>query len=216
MFFDTLNLRLLSQVIRQNGANVLSYTITLAMPGAPFFPDLLASPAGVLSNPNVTRFSPDFKQMRMHQANVQLEQELARDWSVTVRTQYYGGRHGAARLEPRPPDRIPGRRAAAILERQRPNPNFNQIQLVSSAANSLYYGGFLAVNKRVSRDFQFTASYRLGWACNTKDSTLDSGSNVTDSTNLGRNYGPSSSDQRHRFVLEGVWRPRSRNIALGG
>ena len=35
VFYDTLNLRLLSQVIRQNGSNVLSYTITSATPGAP-------------------------------------------------------------------------------------------------------------------------------------------------------------------------------------
>jgi hypothetical protein len=75
----------------------------------------------------------------------------------------------------------------------------------------VYYGGFIAVNKRFSRDFQFTASYTLGWAFNTNDSTGDSGSNVTDSTNLRRDYGVSSSDQRHRFVFEGVWQPRFKN-----
>jgi hypothetical protein len=72
------------------------------------------------------------------------------------------------------------------------------------------------VNKRLSQDFQFTTSYTLGWAFNSNDSTGDSGSNVTDSTNLRRDYGRSSSDQRHRFVLEGVWQPRVKNIALDG
>src|SRR5262249_49614404 len=96
------------------------------------------------------------------------------------------------------------------------NPNFNQILQLSSVANSVYYGGFLAVNKRFSHDFQFTASYTLGWAFNANDSTGDAGSNVTDSTNLRRDYATSSSDQRHRFVLEGVWQPRSKNVVLDG
>jgi hypothetical protein len=218
VFYDTLNLRLLSQVIRQNGANVLSYTITPTTPGAPLFPDLLASPAGVLSKPNVTGFSPDFKQLRMQQGNVQMEQELARDWSVTVGIQYYGGRHIPVLLDSNlgPPVGYLADGRPVFSNANRPNPNFNQIQLLSSVANSLYYGGFLAVNKRLSSSFQFTASYTLGWAFNTNDSTGDTGSNVTDSTNLRRDYGPSSSDQRHRFVFQGIWQPRSRSIALDG
>lgn len=91
-----------------------------------------------------------------------------------------------------------------------------QILQLSSVANSLYYGGFLALNKRFSHNFQFTASYTLGWAFNMNDSTGDAGSNVTDSTNPRRDYGLSSSDQRHRFVLQGVWQPRSRNLLLDG
>jgi outer membrane receptor protein involved in Fe transport len=218
VFYDTLNLRLLSQVIRQNGANVLSYTITPTTPGAPIFPNLLASPAGTLSKPNVTAFDPDFKQMRMQQANLQVEQELARDWSVTVGTQYYGGRHIPVLLDANlgaPVSYLADGRPV-FSNANRPNPNFNQIQTLSPVATSVYYGGFLGVNKRFSRDFQFTASYTLGWAFNTNDSTGDTGSNVTDSTSLRRDYGPSSSDQRHRFVLQGVWQPRAKNVVLDG
>jgi hypothetical protein len=218
VFYDTLNLRLLSQVIRQNGANVLSYTITPSTSGAPLFPALLESPAGVLSKPNVTGFSPDFKQLHMQQANLQLEQEMARNWSVTLGIQYYGGRHIPVLLDANlgSPVRSLADGRPVFSNANRPNPDFNQIQLLSSVANSLYYGGILAVNKRFSRDFQFTASYTLGWAFNTNDSTGDTGSNVTDSSNLRRDYGLSSSDQRHRFVLEGVWQPRSKNPALDG
>ncbi|HXB72022.1 MAG TPA: hypothetical protein VNY05_27545 [Candidatus Acidoferrales bacterium] len=48
------------------------------------------------------------------------------------------------------------------------------------------------------------------------DSTGDTGSSVTDSTSLKRDWGPSSSDQRHRFVFQGVWQPRARKTALDG
>jgi outer membrane receptor protein involved in Fe transport len=218
VFYDTLNLRLLSQVIRQNGANVLSYTITPSTPGAPIFPNLLASPAGTLSKPNVTTFAPDFKELRMQQANLQVERALSDDLSVTAGVQYYGGRHIPVLLDVNlgPPAGFLADGRPIFTNANRPNTSFNQIQQLSSVANSVYYGGFLAVNKRFSRDFQFTASYTLGWAFNTNDSTGDTGSNVTDSTNLRRDYGPSSSDQRHRFVLEGVWLPRAKNALLYG
>ena len=98
----------------------------------------------------------------------------------------------------------------------RPSTHFNQILQLTSAGTSVYYGGFLALNKRFSRDLPFTASYTLGWAFNVNDSTGDSGSNVTDSTNLNRDYGPSSSDQRNRFVFQGVWQPRAKNVILNG
>src|SRR5271157_4736434 len=216
VFYDTLNLRLLSQVIRQNGSNVLSYTITPATPGAPVFPNLLASPAGTLSKPNVTTFSPDFKQLRTQQANLQVERALANDISVTAGLQYYGGRHIPVLLDVNlgaPVGYLADGRPV-FSNANRPNTSFNQILQLSSVANSVYYGGFLAVNKRFSHDFQFTASYTLGRAFNVNDSTGDTGSNVTDSTNLKRDYGPSSSDQRHRFVLQGVWQPRAKNAIL--
>jgi outer membrane receptor protein involved in Fe transport len=218
VFYDTLNLRLASQVIRQNGSNVLSYAITPTTPGAPLFPNLLSSPAGTLSKPNVTTFDPDFKNMRMQQANLQVERALGNDVSVTVGVQYYGGRHIPVLLDQNlgaPVGHLADGRPA-FPNATRPNPNFNQILQLSSVATSVYYGGFVSVNKRFSRNFQLAASYTLGWAFNTNDSTGDNGSNVTDSTNLQRDYGLSASDQRHRFVFEGVWLPRVRNIVLDG
>jgi outer membrane receptor protein involved in Fe transport len=218
IFYDTLNLRLLSQVIRQNGANVLSYTITPATPGAPIFPNLLASPAGTLTKPNVTAFSPDFKQLRMQQANLQMERAVSHDFSVTAGVQYYGGRHIPVLLDVNlgVPVGFLADGRPTFTNANRPNSSFNQVQQLSSIANSLYYGGFVALTKRFTHDFQFTASYTLGWAFNANDSTGDAGSNFTDSTSLRRDYAHSSSDQRHRFVLAGVWQPRARNLLLDG
>jgi hypothetical protein len=95
-------------------------------------------------------------------------------------------------------------------------PGFNQIFQISSVGTSVYYGGFVSLNKRFSHSFQFAASYTLGYAFNVNDSTGDAGSNVSDSTNLRRDYGHSSSDQRHRFVAQGVWQPHVKNIFLDG
>jgi hypothetical protein len=218
IFYDTTNLRLLSQVIRQNGSNVLSYTITPASAGAPIFPNILASPAGTLTKPSVTTFDPDFKQLRMQQGNLQAERAIGANLSVTVGLQYYGGRHIPVLLDVNlgTPVGLLADGRPVFSNANRPNPNFNQILQISSDATSVYYGGYLAVTRRFSHDIQFTASYTLGYAFNTNDSTGDTGSNVTDSTNLRRDYGLSSSDQRHRFVLQGTWQPRVKNALLDG
>jgi len=54
IFYDTTNLRLLSQVIRQNGSNVLSYTITPASARCADLSEHTREPAGTLTKPTVT------------------------------------------------------------------------------------------------------------------------------------------------------------------
>jgi hypothetical protein len=171
-----------------------------------------------LSKPNVTTFAPDFKNLRMQQANLQVERAIGGDFSVTVGVQYYGARHIPLLLDVNlgAPVGFLADGRPKFTDAQRINQNFKQILQLSSVGTSVYYGGFVALKKRFSHDFQFSASYTLGYAYNVNDSTGDAGSNVTDSSNLKRDYGPSSSDQRHRFVLEGVWQPRVRNLILDG
>jgi Carboxypeptidase regulatory-like domain/TonB dependent receptor len=218
IFYDTTNLRLLSLVIRTNGSNVLSYTIAPTDPGAPIYPNALASPAGTLTKPNVYTFAPDFKSMRMQQANLQAERSLAGDWSVTAGIQYYGGRHIPLLIDTNlgAPAGFLADGRPRFTDAQRLDPRFKLILQLTPAGTSVYYGGFLQLTKRFSRDFQFTASYTLGYAFNSNDATGDSGVSVTDSTNIQRDWGLSSSDQRHRFVAQGVWQPHARNILLDG
>jgi hypothetical protein len=166
----------------------------------------------------VTTFAPNFKDLRMQQGNLQAERSIGSDFSVTVGTQYYGGRHIPLLLDVNlgaPVGYLADGRPR-FVSTNRPDTRFNQILQLSSVGTSLYYGGFVAVAKRFSHDFQFTASYTLGWAYNVSDSTGDAGASVTDSTNLKRDYGHSSSDQRHRFVMQGVWQPRSKSRILDG
>ena len=105
---------------------------------------------------------------------------------------------------------------ASFATRNRPNPNFNQIFNLTSVGNSAYYGGFVGLAKRFSAEFQFTASYTLGWAFNQNDAVGDNGSNVINSRNFRRDWAFSSSDQRHRFVLQGVWQPHVGLSGLAG
>jgi len=211
IFYDTLNLRNISLVDRSNGAHVTSYVINGNVPGAPQYPNAFSGPvAGFAVKPSVYGFSPDFKTQYAQQANLQVEHELAKDMAVTVGVQWYGGHREPVLIDTNlgAPVRTLADGRPAFSSSNRPNSLYNQIFEFESVGNSVYYGGFVSLSKRFSHDFQFVASYTLGWAFNENDSVGDNGSNIINPTNLRADWAFSSSDQRHRFVLQGVWQPR--------
>ena len=211
IFYDTLNLRNISLVDRSNGAQVLTYTVAGTNPTAPIYPNDLSGPnAALVVKPSIYGFSTHFKTQYAHQANVQVERELTHDLAMTVGIQWYGGHDQPVLIDTnlgQPVSTLADGRPV-FSNANRPNPNYNQIFELQSVGNSVYYGGFVALNKRFSRGFQFTASYTLGYAFNENDSVGDNGSNVINPANLHRDWGWSSSDQRNRFVAQGVWQPR--------
>ena len=212
IFYDTLNLRNISLVDRSNGAQVTTYVINGNVAGAPQYPNSFSGPvAGFAAKPSVYGFSPDFKTQYAQQANAQMEYELAKDMEVTVGVQWYGGRREPVLIDTNlgaPTGTLADGRPV-FSSSNRPNRSLNQIFAFESVGNSVYYGGFVSLSKRFSHDFQFVTSYTLGWAFNQNDSVGDNGSNLINPTNLRADWAFSSSDQRHRFVMQGVWQPRS-------
>ena len=77
-------------------------------------------------------------------------------------------------------------------------------------------GAFVSATKRYSQNFQLGASYTLDWSFNQNDSVGDNGSNVIKSTNYRGDWAFSSSDQPHRFVLQGVWQPVLKQSGIVG
>ncbi len=210
IFYDTLNLRNISLVDRSNGEQVTSYVINGNVAGAPQYPNAFTGPVTSFAvKPSVYGFSPSFKTQYAEQANVQVERELTRDVAVSVGVQWYGGHREPVLLDNNlgSPIRFLADGRPVFSSSNRPDTSFNQIFEFQSVANSVYYGGFVAVNKRFSHNLQFGASYTLGWAFNENDSVGDNGSNVINPANLHADWAFSSSDQRNRFVLQSVWQP---------
>jgi hypothetical protein len=211
LFYDTLNLRLISAAIRGDGQRVRTFRISGNSPAAPPFPlGFTSAPSdpALAVTPSVFGFSSDFRTMYAHQANLQTEFAILSDLSVTLGYQFYGSRRAPllvdVNLIPGPNVRPDGR---PIYSTARLDPRFNQIQVLQSVANGWYHGGFISLNKRLSRGFLATASYTYGRAENLNDASGDAGTPVSDPSNYRRDYGLSSADQRHRFVLQGVWQP---------
>ena len=216
IFYDTLNLRNISLVDRSNGAQVTTYVINGNVAGAPQYPAAFSGPlTDFAAKPTAYGFAPTFKTQYAEQANLQAERELAKDLALTVGLQWYGGHNEPLLLDSNlgAPVRSLADGRPVFSSANRPNPNYNQIFDFQSVGNSVYYGGFINLAKRFSHQFQLVGSYTLGWAFNENDSVGDNGSNVINPTNLRDDHAFSSSDQRHRFVIQGVWQPR---LAVSG
>ncbi len=214
--YDTLNLRLISLVDRSNGAQVQTFTVSGTAPGAPQYPAAFSGPATTFAvKTSVYGFAPNFRTQYAQQSDLEVERELGTDYSVTVGSQLYLGRRAPLLIDTNL-GAVTGRLAdgRAIYGGARPNTAFNQIFQLTSVGGDTYYGGYIDLKKRLSRGVQFDASYTVGWAFNNNDAVGDSGNNVTDSGNITRDYGFSSSDQRHRFVIQGVWQPRVQGAGL--
>ncbi len=93
----------------------------------------------------------------------------------------------------------------------RPITGFDRILLFESNANSIYHGLALQLKRRFSQEFQCLASYTFSKVIDDLpdaapvnvpmgDSRL-----LSDGSNPRVDRAPSVSDQRHRFVLSGIW-----------
>jgi len=208
--YDTLNLRLISLVDRSNGQQVQTYTISGSTAGAPQYPNAFTGPASSFAAKlTVYGFAPNIKTQYAHQMDVQVERALSTNTSITLGLQgYVGGRAPVlidTNLGPAVGTLADGRPSYAGSVR--PNPSYNQIFALTSIGTANYYGSYIQFAKRLTHGLEFTTSYTLGWAHNNNDAVGDSGSNVTDSNDINRDYAYSSSDQRNRWVLQGVWQP---------
>jgi len=95
----------------------------------------------------------------------------------------------------------------------RPNGNFQRIEEVESNANSIYSGLIVQLNKRFGHNYQILGSYTYGKVIDdAPDSTSvvpfsggDDAKMVSDPGNVRADRSAGINDQRHRFVLSGVW-----------
>ena len=96
----------------------------------------------------------------------------------------------------------------------RPNPNLGAIELQQTIGETYYKALFFEVKRRFAQNFQFNVAYTLAKAENLSGTGNGSGSgsespfggsdlfNQFDNT---RNRAAAPTDQRHRFVFNGIW-----------
>jgi hypothetical protein len=186
---------------------------------APAFPAILSAlPSGFnLPTQSITTVSPDFRTLYSTNANAQISREIAPNLSLTVGYLFTKGTHlpvyrninlipsGATLADGRP-----------IFASGRVNNAFDNISMAESVGNSNYNGFNVTVNKRLSRGYEFLASYTWSHALDAapEQNVLDvpTGTNATnlqpsDPTNRRRDYGNSLSDRRHVFTSSAVLAP---------
>jgi len=79
------------------------------------------------------------------------------------------------------------------------------VKNLESSVNTQYDALLLSVQKRFSHRYQFNAAYTLSKAFNyANDDQIPFSNGPIDPNDLGREYGPTPNDQRHRFVFSGL------------
>jgi hypothetical protein len=214
MYYDVPGLGTFYNAAQVNGdpARLLNYFVTGASPGAPVFPNVPKFSGGTFQvPPSITAFDQNFHNTYQHQGNLQIEQGLGHDFSLTIGYQVAALRHGIYTTDinlAATGQLLADGRPVFAGTAKRPNPNFGAIHLLVPGANTNFNGGFLSLQKRLSSGFEFTANYMYSHALANNIGEAGSGE---DPTNIHRDYGNADNDVRHNFVFQGLYQPTLKN-----
>ncbi len=222
MYYDTVYLDFYLRALQNNGSpTYFNFTFAPGTAGSPAFPTTLGSlPAGTaLPVQSIETISPDFQNMYAIHSNVQVEQALTSDYSITAGFIHSSGKHlplyrNINRINP-VGTLADGRPifSSTVSAATRMDPRFNNILIAESVGSSNYNAFTLQLNKRFSKGYQFSMNYTLSKSTDDAPeqnlvATQSGGLVVQDPTNRRRDFGPSLADQRHTFVMSFVGRPQ--------
>lgn len=192
-----------------------------------------ATPRVVIANPtfpvppferaggiSVRPIQHDVDYPRVHMWNVNVQHELAADWSVTVGYAGARGKHLWRNSDvniPQPAILADGTPfyAAGL---PRPNTRYSAIELKSSDGDSWYKALIVDIRKRWSGGFQFQSSYTWSIAEDTtQNSTFFSDSTTATTSAMpefipGYNKGYSDYHAEHNWIMNGIWQLPSTGL----
>lgn len=221
-----------------NGINVKPLTFTVSTtPAMPSYPNTIcgapvpapscAAPTTVAGSlPDIFVFERDYQQPRVQQLNAGFEYEIWPNWSLGTTYLAVKGSNLQRSRDINTPVAtavgsvgiqgtttvLPLQYFAASITSGRPIAGVARIAQFEGSANSIYHGGTLQVNKRMSRNYQFSAAY-------TYSKIIDDNPDATAVVPRGSDdakmiYNPAlpiqdralgANDQRHRMVISGIW-----------
>ena len=209
------------QTLNFTGANIPQYPATKC--GAPVAAPSCAAPVGGTAGaPTIYVFQPNYHEPNVQQANLGLEYQIQPTLSVQINYLWVKGTHLTRTRDinlqgPETPATVGfvGSTQTATVNQitlPRPIAGFARIEEFQSSANSIYNGLTVQLNKRLSQNYQFLASYTFGKVIDDNpDATSvvpfsgDDAKMVQDPLNLRGDRGLGVNDQRHRLVLSAIW-----------
>ena len=216
LYYDPPLIDMYRRGLQNNGSPIFfQFNIAGTGAGAPAFPNRLGATPNFTAS-SVEGVSPDFVNMAVFHTNVQLEQALSQNYSVTIGAIHSRGNHLPVYRDINPinptstlADGRPVYSTTASAA-TRANPAFNNIIIAESVGNSDYTAGVLSLNKRFANGYQFSANYT--WSHSIDDSpeqniVAATAYSLSDPTNRKRDRGNSLADQRHTFVFSFVGKP---------
>ncbi|MGI8410030.1 MAG: carboxypeptidase regulatory-like domain-containing protein [Pyrinomonadaceae bacterium] len=219
MHYDPPLLRMYRRAILNNGnPRYFSFSFEPGGFGAPEFPNKLGVfPTGALVPPrDIDAVTPDFRTMYAVHSNIQIEQALTDDMSLTAGYLYSIARHipVTRNINCLPTGRTlaDGRPIYGTLANACSNPvvpEFRLIMMSESAGNLNYHAMFLQLTKRFSNGFQLGASYTLSRARDDAPEENGPGAiSLSDPSNRAADSGAAYGDVTSVFTTSLVARPK--------
>ena len=221
-------------------ALIPSYPNTLCGPPDPSgVPPSCVAPAAAAGNPFIILFARDYVEPYTQQGSLGFEVGLSNDFALSATYLLVKGTH-LQRLRdinlgtPTAPANIGIAGTTTVLTFQkftlpRPLAGFDRILLWESAASSIYHGLAVQLTKRYARHFQFMAAYTFAKVIDDapEPAVMPTGAGdvflLSDASNPRADRSAGGNDQRHRFVLSGIWQldyasklPPAAKAILGG
>jgi hypothetical protein len=229
IYYDPPFLRMYRRAKRNNGdQRFFSFGFASGDVGAPNFPNTLGMFPAEASIPrrNVDAVSADFKTMYASHSNLQVEQTVMENMSITLGYLFSVARHipvyrnvncrpvGETLADGRPVygtiKRVTDSGMVQIETCTQPiYAEFRQVNMVESSGNLTYHGLFIQLAKRFSNGVQANASYTFSRAQD--DAPEDNGPSATkqsDPSNREIDRGPAWGDVRHTLRLNMIVRPQ--------
>lgn len=231
IFFARIHGNLLDTLYLGNGNIQTSISVLSTQAGAPVFPNVFTSAAGLpAASVSLQYAAPNFRTPYTEQGTLAVERELTHDLGLTVS---YIWSHGVALIAQR--DVNLGDPAASqtytILDANgtqtgtyttpvwvlanRVNPKYSKVLQVENGAQSWYNGLAIQLNKRLSHGLTTKVSYTWSHAIddgNEQGASWNISSTFNNSTIPGDWHADKASsatlDQRHRLILNFLWSPK--------
>jgi outer membrane receptor for ferrienterochelin and colicin len=198
IYYDRIPLRATSNALQRDGSKYIVAQLAPNSPGAPIFPNvLLVQPSTLLVKPNITRIDPQIENSSSQQANLQIEQTLPWNASVSVGYIYLRGMNLILSRNVN----VPACASSVNQNLCRPDANFGNISRYESSGDSYYNGLVASFNKRAGNWASVRVSYTFSKAIDNAGNffffTPQNNFNLRDERSLSDN------DQRHHLTLSG-------------
>ncbi len=150
--------------------------------------------------PSVYRADAGLATPYSQQASFAAEHLLARDLTATASYLFVRGvKLSRTRNINFPP---PGPQGAPAFGPERADTRFNGVYQLEDSASSTYQGTSFALNRRMSNELEFSASYTFS---KTYDNASDFNEQPQNPFDLASEWALSRQDQRHRLVFNALW-----------
>ncbi len=187
---------------------------------APVFPNVLQS-AAAAGTPSIIVFAENMANPEIHQADLIVERQIARNTVVSASYLMSLGRKLPTFVDVNLPfptqtrtftvvgGDLDGRQFTIPRFSGRIDPRFGSITEIRSSIKSEYHALVLQANRRLTSGFQFQTSYTLSRATDTNQisQTFTTTNVPANPYDLTSESGYSNFDRRHKFAVNAVWSP---------